>query len=139
MEEIKMRRNYVGRLTAFVIGAAIGVGVGYISFHNTPEDCQIKSTAQLENVIQQYDSLPATEGLAQPQDLSLQYIVNPEKEFKGLAFTDVTSGTSGVITMSEFLGKKHFNFEYTDLSSVLQDKAAEVKIIPEIKIYEEGK
>ncbi len=133
-----MKKNYLGRLTALAVGTAMGFGVGYVSFHNSSEDCRIKSSEQLESVIQQYETVPTTEGLAQPQDLSLQYVVNADKNFKGLVFTDTASGKGGVVTKSEFLGNRHFNFEYTDISKIFEEKTAEVPAIPEIKVYKGG-
>ena len=78
----------------FVVGAVVGLGSGYFAFKPNTDRCQEFYQKAVTEIDKKYESMPATPGVAVPRDISLEYAVSESAKFKGLIFTDSSSGRS---------------------------------------------
>lgn len=140
-------------ITSKLMIFAVGAGVGYSTMslrscnsvglkeqleQRAPADCVAEYGNQFLSLEETYTSIKPTPGIATPRDISIDYVVGTTPEFKGLVFTDNSTGKSGVITKSNVLGKPKFGMEYADLDHIMASNPATLHLIPGTAAYAES-
>jgi hypothetical protein len=136
-------KGIIKMAAAFAVGAAVTYAaidkeVVQTSALPSSELCAKSLAQNMEFMEKTYADVPATPGIATPQDLSIDYVVSPETSFKGLVFEDKASGKYGVITKQEVLGSISYTMKFTELETVLQ-KAENVSLDNGVKVYSSAK
>lgn len=129
--------SLANKLVVGAIGAAIGFGAGYVAFKADTKDCAAVYASAMTKMEETYKGIQTTPGVASPNDLSIDYVVNKDPEFKGLVFTDKSSGKQGVVSKTNIFGNSTAKYclDYGDLEAVTKTPAATASIKPNIKVY----
>lgn len=146
------------KVVLFLAGAGVGAGVCYYQARATPASCQAEFATELQQaygptaerceqfaagevarVQGEYSSVPATPGVAGPQDLRLEYVIAQKVGFNGLTFSDQASGKQGIVTKSDVFGHRSVGLQYEDLGQLLTEADATVPQPTTVKVYEAPK
>lgn len=119
------------------IGAALGLGAGYIAFKADAKDCKSVYAKELTRVEEKYKGMQTTAGVASPNDLNIEYVISKDPEFKGLTFTDKSSGKQGIVskTLVYRNTSPKYCLDYADLESITKAPLYKAEQAPQVKVY----
>jgi len=141
--------SFIKNICLVSLGVAVGIGlysgVSCKSFNKGPEiiviepdlqKCSIVYKEELDKLENKYQELIPNEKLATPNDISIDYIISNNAEFKGLIFTDKETGFNGVITKNNLFGNNSYKMEYVNLEGYLDHPYEGMTLFPDVKIYQ---
>lgn len=87
---------------------ALGIGVGYTICKKDTLTCAATPSEKVAALEQKYQTMPQQQGIVGPQEISIDYVVDDKKGFKGYVLTDSKSGHQGVLVERPLWGQNYF-------------------------------
>lgn len=116
----------MSQVIGFLAGVGIGVGGYHLMSKPTTERCTAMYQSEITDLEQKYASIPTTSGVAGPKDFSIDYVVSDKAQFKGLVFSDNSTGRQGFVTKTEVFGRTSLGLQYEKVDDLLQSANAQV-------------
>ncbi|MBI2662392.1 hypothetical protein HYX11_02955 [Candidatus Woesearchaeota archaeon] len=119
------------------MGIASGLGIGYVAFKADDQKCEEVSRKKLSGVEEKYKGMQTTSGVASPNDIGIDYMISKDPEFKGLVFTDKSSGKQGVVSKTLVFGNAvpKYCLDYADLENITKAPLYKAEQAPQVKVY----
>jgi len=98
---------------SMALGIGIGIGIGYYSCNQ--RSAYTTPTEKIARLEEKYKDLRQQQGIAGPQQITVDYVVDQKHQFKGFVFTDRRSGRQGVLVQQKLFGKDNHYLTYAGL------------------------
>ncbi len=96
----------------------IGLGVGYVLWHPTTDNCKEMYNRKISVVEEKYASVPR-QGLVGPRDISIDYVVAEDEGINGVVITHNRSGKQEMLVERQLLFQDNYRLDLEPLDKSL--------------------